>query len=50
MLKELIKRVVLAWDSDFTKVTAEERRRMERAEDELKNGETYSHDEVWGEI
>ena len=46
----MIKRVVLAWDSDFTKVTAEERQRMELAEEELKNGEYYSHDDVWADI
>lgn len=49
-INEMIKRVVLAWDPDFTKVTAEERQRMELAEEELKNGEYYSHDDVWADI
>lgn len=29
---ELIKKLVLAWDPDFTKVTPEERKRIEEAE------------------
>ncbi len=29
---EFIKKLVLAWDSDFTKVTAEEAKRIEEAE------------------
>lgn len=49
-INEMIKRVVLAWDSDFTKLTPEEKQRLEQAEKELKNGEIYSHDEVWGHI
>ena len=32
---EIVKRLVLAWDPDFTKLTPEERRRLEAAE----NGE-----------
>lgn len=29
---EFVKRLVLAWDSDFTKVTQQEREQLERAE------------------
>lgn len=29
---ELIKKLVLAWDSDFTKLTPEERKRLDEAE------------------
>lgn len=29
---EMVKRIVLAWDSDFTKVTAGEAKRIEEAE------------------
>ena len=40
---ELIKRLVLAWDPDFTKVTAQERLELNRArEDE----ETIPHDMI----
>lgn len=47
-INEMIKRVVLAWDPDFTKLTPAERKRMEQAEQELENGEFLTHDEVWG--
>jgi hypothetical protein len=36
---EFIKRLVLAWDGDFTKLTPAERSRLEKAEEEFKNGE-----------
>lgn len=40
---ELIKRMVLAWDSDFTKLTPEERDRLTKANKEVENGDTVSH-------
>ena len=43
---ELVKRIVLAWDSDFTKLTTAERQRLEEAEQDLINGETVSHDDI----
>lgn len=46
-ISEMIKRVVLAWDPDFTKVTELERERMETAQTELKQGEYVSHEDVW---
>lgn len=42
----LIKRMVLAWDRDFTKLTSTERQRLELAEQEIEAGETVSHDEI----
>ena len=44
---ELIKRMVLAWDSDFTKLTPAERERLEKADIELANNEILQHDDVW---
>lgn len=49
-INEMIKRVVLAWDPDFTKVTASEAAKLEEAEKELENGELVSHEDVWGDI
>ena len=46
-ISEMIKRVVLAWDPDFTKVTDSERQRMDQAEQEFKNGEYATHEDVW---
>ncbi len=43
---KLIQRMVIAWDSDFTKLTEQERQALENADDEIKNGETYTQDEV----
>lgn len=45
---EMIKRVVLAWDPDFTKATETEKARMNIAEKELENGEVFTHEQVWG--
>jgi len=43
---ELVKRLVLAWDSDFTKLTLEERRRIESAKAEFNRGEYVNYDDV----
>lgn len=50
LINEMIKRVVLAWDPDFTKVTAQERADMESADKDLENGEYVSHEDVWKDI
>ncbi len=43
LASQLIKRLVLAWDPDFTKLTPEERRRLEAAEQRIDSGE-YAKD------
>ena len=43
---EFIKRMVLAWDSDFTKLTPSERKRLEDAEQDFLNGNTISHNDI----
>jgi len=43
---EFIKRMVLAWDSDFTKLTSAERERLIKAEKEIANKETVNHLEI----
>ncbi|MCL1842200.1 MAG: hypothetical protein FWF79_00110 [Defluviitaleaceae bacterium] len=43
---ELIKRMVLAWDSDFTKLTPAERKRLEEAENDFNIGNTVSHNDI----
>ena len=42
----IIKRLVLAWDPDYTKLTAAEKRSLEIADKEMKNGEFYTKEEV----
>ena len=43
---EFIKKLVIAWDPDYTKVTPAERAELERAQREIENGETISHDAI----
>ena len=43
---EFIRKLVLAWDPDYTRLTQRERLELDEAELEIKNGETVSHDEI----
>ena len=43
---EFIKKLVLAWDPDFTKLTLTEKKELEDADGEIRNGETVSHEEI----
>ncbi|WP_088188877.1 hypothetical protein [Desulfosporosinus sp. FKA] len=43
---EMIKRMVLAWDSDFTKLTPLERERLTQSEKEIAKGEIVSHSDI----
>lgn len=43
---ELVKRIVLAWDSDYTKLTPTERARLEDSEKDLALGETTRYNEI----
>lgn len=43
---ELVKRIVLAWDIDYTKLTPAERQRLDEAEKDFINGETFSHEDI----
>ena len=43
---EIMKRLVLAWDPDFTRLTAAEAEAVEKAEDEIARGETVSDDAI----
>ena len=43
---EVIKRVVLAWDSDFTKITPQERLILEQADSDFANEATISHNDI----
>ena len=42
----MIKKLVLAWDPDYTKLTPEERLELEKGEEEITRGETVSHNEI----
>ena len=43
---ELVKKLVLAWDPDYTKVTQNEREQIDAAMEEIRNGETVCHDAI----
>ena len=43
---EFIKRMVLAWDSDFTKLTSDERKRLAEAEQDFISGNTVRHEDI----
>lgn len=43
---EFIKKLVLAWDPDFTKVTSAERLELEEAQKEIESGEIVSHNDI----
>lgn len=41
-----IKRLVLAWDPDFTKLTPEERKQLEAAEERIDSGEYVKDSDI----
>lgn len=43
---EFIKKLVIAWDPDFTKVTASEKAALEEAEKDIAENGTVSHDAI----
>ncbi len=43
---QLIKRLVLAWDPDFTKLTSEERKQLEAAEQRIDRGEYVKDSDI----
>ncbi|MDE7358856.1 MAG: hypothetical protein K2N39_05395, partial [Lachnospiraceae bacterium] len=43
---EFIRKLVIAWDPDFTKVTASERAALEAAEKDIAENGTVSHDAI----
>ena len=46
LASQLIKRLVLAWDPDFTKLTPEERKRLEEAEKRIDSGEYVKDSDI----
>ena len=43
---QFIRRLVLAWDPDFTKLTQEERKRLEASEQRIDSGEYVKDSDV----
>ena len=47
LVNALVKKLIKAWDPEYTKLTAKEKEIIEKSEQEMQNGEYYSSDEVW---
>ena len=47
LVNALVRKLILAWDPDFTKVTQDEAYALEQADSEMKSGEYYTEDDVW---
>lgn len=47
IVNALIKKLVIAWDPDFTKVTAREKELLEKSDLEMKNGDFISEEDFW---
>jgi hypothetical protein len=45
-ISEMIKRVVIAWDPDFTKLTSDEAELLRQADEELHHGETFTENDI----
>lgn len=46
LIDELIRRVIIAWDPDFTKLTPEEAAVLRQSEQEIENGEVFSESDI----
>ena len=46
LIHEMVKRFFVAWDPDFTKLTPDERRELELAEQEADAGEIVPHEAI----
>jgi hypothetical protein len=42
-----VKKLVIAWDPDFTKVTPEEAKLLKQSEEEMQQGDYLTEKEVW---
>ncbi|MDR2687896.1 MAG: hypothetical protein LBB75_09090 [Oscillospiraceae bacterium] len=50
LIAEIVKRVILAWDPDFTKVTAAEKASIDEGLRQVENGETVSMEDLMREL
>ena len=47
LVNALIKKLVIAWDPDFTKVTAKEKELLKKTDAEMMRGEYVSEEDFW---
>ena len=48
LINALVKKLIVAWDPDFTKLTSSEKEGLDQSDQEMKDGEYYSEEEVFG--
>lgn len=47
MVNDLVKKLVAAWDPDFTKLTDKERKILEKSDLDMKNGDFVTEEDIW---
>lgn len=47
IVNALVKKLVIAWDPNFTKVTAKAKELLDKSDEEMKNGEYISEEDFW---
>ncbi|MCL2446884.1 MAG: hypothetical protein FWD06_08990 [Oscillospiraceae bacterium] len=50
LVEELLKRIILAWDPDFTKATPTEKLAIDEGLYQIKSGETISAEELYRQL
>lgn len=47
MVNDLVKKLIVEWDTDFTKLTTKERENLEKSDFDMKNGNFVTEEDVW---
>lgn len=47
LIHAIVKKVIKAWDPDFTKLTAVEKKQLEQSEKSFSDGNYFSSEDVW---
>lgn len=47
MVNDLVKKLIVAWDPDFTKLTTKEREILEKSDLDMKKGDFVTEEDVW---
>ena len=47
LVKTMIRKLIIAWNPDFTKMSATEKELLEKSESEMKNGNFISEEDFW---
>lgn len=47
LVNTFVKKLIKAWDPDFTKLTDDEKRIVDEADDEIRRGIYFTEDDVW---